>query len=102
MMMWQCHQLLRDGLRCARFLTLDASPQGGYDYLVCREELMERSIVHAVDRAHPLRGFRWERRTLPIACIGLGRGSAVDKTCKLMWQASLEPGAKLDIWRRQV
>lgn len=29
-------------------------------------------------------------------------GSAVDKTVKLIWQASLESGAKLETWRRQV
>ena len=57
--------------RRARYLSADASPQGGYDYLCCLEELLSRprAWVPMPDAEsgefNPFTGFAYEIRALP-------------------------------------
>jgi len=99
-------------LRNARFLRFDSSPQGSYDFFIIVEEIM----IHAANfhpgvyiEEHPndtfagLKGFKWERRSLPGQTIARREGSTAVKNHRLVHAAILENSVKhLDAWRYQV
>ena len=102
MMLWERSLLERDSVRVARFLTADASPQGGWEYLLTREDSMERDLTNGFVRGHPLEGFAWKSQLKPVACLGaLDAGSTV-KTMKIKHGCHLEAGDQLQLWREQV
>ena len=63
---------------------------GGYDYFICYQEVVERNIDAPVLRDDPFGGFSWERRMLPAQCLGRGATSTTIKTTNLIRAASLE------------
>ena len=85
--------------RVCRHLIPDSSPQGNRDYFICIEDRYTRIVQSTFD---PLGGFVWERRRMPLACIGHRQGSAVSKSGKLLHMAILENGIpQLPQWRRE-
>ncbi|CAE7254330.1 rsgI2 [Symbiodinium natans] len=77
---------VRDGDKSvSRFLSMDASPQGGYEYLAMTEEVLVRRLP-VIPSSNPWSGFEHEFRTMPI-----------------MSAIILEYGqANLDMYRKQV
>ena len=102
MMLWRRQHVFREGVSIARYVSVDASPQGGYDYFVCHQEVMARDEMAPVDHDDVFGGFEWDRYMLPITCLGAQDTSTVHKTVKLIQAAALETGDAFKQWREQV
>ena len=102
-MLWERASLLEkeETHRVARFLTPDASPQGGWEYLVCKER-MERDLSQGFKRGSPFGGFQWSSQMMPVIVLGAFDTDAVDETLKLAHSARLHSGAAFDVWQKQV
>ena len=87
---------------CLRFLNIDSSPQGGYNFLIIVEDIIYRPPLNVSEFDSPLTNFTWHRRTKPAIVMGSGRAKVVDKTAKTVHSATLEAGDKLDLWRQEV
>ena len=102
LMLWRREHVLVDGKRIARFLTIDASPQGGFDYLIAHEVLMIWDELEPVKLGFHLEGFEWEKRLMPVTCMGAKETNTTNKTCKLAHSGALESGYNFTPWRQQV
>ena len=83
---------VKKNLRVARFLSMDASPQGGYEYLAMTEEIMQREQPVRVPES-PWDGFDHLVRTLPIMTLARGETRTFVKAQRLK---------HLDTYRSQV
>ena len=90
-----------EGKRINRFVTIDSSPQGGWDYFMVHEVDMEHDEMGMVKLGDPLGGFRWHRRMLPVTCLGARDTGTVQKTCKLMHAAVMESGENFGVYVEQ-
>ena len=94
--------LLRRNVRVARFLSMDASPQGGYEYLAMTEEIMQREQPFQVPDS-PWAGFEHEVRTLPIMTLARGETRTFVKAQRLKHAICLENSvSNLEAYRSQV
>ena len=88
--------------RIARYLSMDASPQGGYDYLCMTEEVMERTQPIFIPDC-PFSGFTYTQRTMPIMTLARGETRTFVKAQRLKHAICLESSLKhLDLYRSQV
>ena len=71
MMLWRRQHVVKEGVMIARYASVDARPQGGYDYFVCHQEVMARDEMAPVDRDDVLGGLEWGRYMLTITCLGV-------------------------------
>jgi len=77
---------------------IDSSPQAGWNFLVIRSD----EFLYPLD-ANPLirlqldLGTIFQRRTLPLTCLGYGRGGIVDKLSKYVHVGNLE-SQNFDRW----
>ena len=101
-MLWRRSQICREDTRVARYVTIDSSPQGGYDYFMVYESVITRSEMRPLERPEPLGGFAWGTRMMPVTCLGGRDTSTVHKVCKLIHSAALESGRHFSSWRDQV
>jgi len=77
--------------RIARFLSPDSSPQGGYDYYCCIEELMVRQLPFTANAPfNTFGGFDWERRSLPVMTFARGTANAATKVGRIAHMVVLE------------
>ena len=89
-------------VRVARFLSMDASPQAGYEYLATTEETMRRCLPVQAS-ACPWDGFTREFRTMVITTLGRGETRTFLKACRLRHAIVLENGPDYgDTYRAQV
>ncbi|CAE7038539.1 unnamed protein product [Symbiodinium sp. CCMP2592] len=95
-------QGLAQQMRIARYLSMDASPQGGYEYLCMTEEVMERSQPVVLPEC-PFSGFTYTQRTMPIMTLARGETRTFVKAQRLKHAICLESSLKhLDLYRSQV
>ncbi|CAE7532602.1 unnamed protein product [Symbiodinium sp. CCMP2592] len=91
-----------DQVRVARYLSMDASPQAGYEYLATTEETIRRCVPVQAS-ACPWKGFTHEFRTMVITTLGRGETRAFLKACRLRHAIILENGPDYeDTYRAQV
>ena len=104
-MLWRRHcmaESVRKHKRVARFLSMDASPQGAYEYLAMTEEIMEREQPVRVPDS-PWDGFECVLRTLPIMTLALGEARTFVKAQRLKHALCLENSSQhVDTYRTQV
>ena len=94
--------MLIDGKRISRLITIDSSPQAGWNHLMIHEVIMVHDEMELVKRGDPLGGFFWERRMLPVTCLGARDKGEVEITCKFMHSSAMESGPHFREWRWQV
>lgn len=75
------HMFLR--FDCLTYLLIDSSPQLGYDFLICIEDVVKLPEAETLDlarRAAVILNEAWESILLPFSSVGYGRAGAVKKT----------------------
>ena len=86
----------------SRFLSMDASPQGGYEYLAMTEEVLVRKLP-VVPPADPFKGFSHEFRLMPVMTLARGEARTFVKAQRLKSAIILEAGEPhFQLYRKQV
>ena len=80
------------GTRRCRGLNPDSSPQLGFEFLCCVEELMERDLPISIPQEgfSPWAGSKWTRRALPTTTVARGRTGVATKVDRISHAATLE------------
>ena len=95
-------QVGRENIAVSRYLSVDASPQGGYEYLAMTEEVIVRALPIAPP-ANPWAGFQHEFRTMPVMTLARGETRTFVKAQRLRSAIILENGeANFQLYRKQV
>ena len=94
-------------VRRARYLSADASPQGGHDYLCILEEIASRSSSWVPDaeegQFNPFKGFDQCVRALPCQTLARGQTKVPMKVACLLNSILMEHGVdKLQHYRQEV
>ena len=93
----RCHNV-----SVSRYLSMDASPQCGYEYLAMTEEILTRASP-TVAAADPWSGFEHTFRTMPVMTLARGETRTYVKAQRLRSAIILENGQDhFDVYRRQV
>lgn len=91
-MLWQ--RQLHQTASFQRWLYLDASPQGGYNFLVLVEDRVEHRLGMSVhERRSADLGASFRTRHLPVTCLGYGAADKFYNTMNLHHCVSLETGS---------
>jgi hypothetical protein len=70
---------------------IDSSPQGGYNFLIIRtDEFLFPIGASSLDRIKISLASIFHRRTMPVTCLGYGRGGLVDKLANYVHCGYLE------------
>ncbi|CAE7370089.1 TOP2 [Symbiodinium sp. CCMP2592] len=86
----------------SRFLSMDASPQGGYEYLAMTEEVLVRKLPF-MPPADPFKGFSHEFRLMPVMTLARGEARTFVKAQRLKSAIILEAGEPhFQLYRKQV
>ena len=92
----------RENIAVSRYLSMDASPQGGYEYLAMTEEVIVRALPIAPP-ANPWAGFEHEFRAMPVMTLARGETRTFVKAQRLRSAIILENGeANFQLYRKQV
>ena len=91
-----------ENIAVSRYLSMDASPQGGYEYLAMTEEVIVRALP-ITPPANPWAGFQHEFRTMPVMTLARGETRTFVKAQRLRSAIILENGeANFQAYRKQV
>ena len=88
-------------IRIAVFLSPDSSPQGRYDFLNCRMELMIRPLPIVIDPADPLGGFKHVKDCLPVMTLAKGEKCTANRLQRIAHSVVLQSGTS-NLWKFRI
>ncbi len=83
-------------------MSIDASVQGGWDYLVCRSDELQKGGSDGVSTYEDeTPNSMWNKDLIPLGCLGLGAADISHKLRVLVHHAKLKTGSDraLENWR---